>query len=216
MVWGSHHPFPAGGKGRALARSVVLGERLARWVELTPPVGTVSYRGKSYKKPHLSVWPLPCHATSPLRVSLIGWAEQGCCSLVYSEPPAYVRTAKQSTPPRSHLCHLSASTQEAAVQQGAIFCRTSQPLWAPFHPTQAFTGHSSPILSDSIHYCKRWKAKGERQVSIKECLPLGKRDILEGSAKAQGQKWVRNYTVRHWESQSTFGCLGLSVKQRDL
>lgn len=134
VVWGSHHPFPAGGKGRALARSVVLGERLARWVELTPPVGTISYRGKSYKKPLLSVWPLPCQATSPLRVSLIGWAEQGCSSLVYSEPPAYVRTAKQGTPPRSHLCHLSASTQEAAVQQGAIFCHTSQPLRTPLSP----------------------------------------------------------------------------------
>ena len=36
--------------------------------------------------------------------------------------------ANCAPPPRSHLCHPAASTQEAATQQGAIFYRTSQPF----------------------------------------------------------------------------------------
>ena len=68
MFWGSHHPFPAKGNSRAVVRTVVLGERLASWVELTAPVGPISYRGKSYKKAHLSGQPaaaLAVHLSPP-------------------------------------------------------------------------------------------------------------------------------------------------------
>lgn len=44
-------------------------------------------------------------------------------------------------------------------------------------------------------------------VKIKKCLLVGKMAQSEGSTKAQGQKWVRNYTVSH----STFGCLSFLI-----
>lgn len=110
MCSGAHIALPSRGKGRAVVGAVVLGERLASWVELTPPVGPISYRGKSSKKLLLSAWPLPCRATSTLSVVVLGWAEQDCRSLVDSELPVFSRITRQATPPPqksslASLCH---------------------------------------------------------------------------------------------------------------
>ena len=138
---GAHRPPSR--RRQAGARAVVLGERPAGWVELIPPVGPISYRGKSYKKSHLSVQPLPCRATVFPLSWPPWWAEQHGCSLGRSEPPAHVRPARQATPPRSPLWAPSASTQEAAILQGAVFCHTS--LGPPF----AFSDPSLPVSSSS-------------------------------------------------------------------
>lgn len=93
--------------------------RPASWVRLTPPVGPISYRGKSCNKPNLSVQPLPCQSTtSPSCLALAGQSSSAAAWCILS-PSRCQHSWAGYTPFRSHPQPPSVSTQEVTVQQEA-------------------------------------------------------------------------------------------------